>query len=222
MGKYHAPRTAVLAFCVAAVCAGLIGCEKPAPPATPASSDTQPAPDSPPTGSVTKPAEDPASLTVNIDIGAGPKKIVLEAEAGKIVAPMQTYEDKRASGGKYVMTPEPPDNDHQTLGGETRLIIDVPEAGTYNLWVRVWWNHSCDNSFDVSLAGGEKIQVTNNTYEHWQWLQVARKSFDLPKGRLPVVISSREDESKLDQVLLVETKDDPRLDYVPTGVETAE
>ena len=173
---------------------------------------------------------------------ADAKKVVLDAEKGRIVKPMAVYSDgsppagvkgpKGASGGKYVETAEPVEKDPATgkrkelHGGATTLTFDAPEAGKYYIWVRVWWRHGCANSYSIGLDGmpgmmkrAKPHQITDSTFGKWRWLAVGRSvlrpaAIRLAKGRHTLTLTSREDGSALDQVLVV---NDP--DYVPTGPE---
>jgi hypothetical protein len=166
-------------------------------------------------GTVSK-SEKPGEVRFEIEPEA--PRIVLEAESGKVVAPMQVFKDSSASGGEYVMTPEPPNVTNETKGGQTELSLDVKQAGKYNLWLRVNWDTSCDNSLWVRVDEKLVPEVTNNTYKVWQWMQVGRLPFDLKTGNATLVIGSREDGSKLDQVLLTQ---DLKYKYVPEGIESS-
>ncbi len=150
---------------------------------------------------------------VSVQIAAETPRIVLEAESGKIVAPIQVYENKDASGGKYVMTPEPP-GENLATGGQVEFTLNIKDAGKYNLWLRVEFDDSCDNSLFAKVGDGDAVEVTDNTFEKWQWIKVGRLPFDLKSGAAPLVVGSRENGSRLDEILL--TQD---LAYVPVGME---
>jgi len=214
------------------VTAAIAGCGQAQPPAPQAKGAAAPKTDA-----------RPASSGVQVEMDqSGAIKIVLEAEQGKIETPMAIFADatppagvsgpKGASGGKYAETPEPIEVDPETgkrkenIGGSTAINFTVPKTGDYCVWVRVWWRHKCANSFEAGLdgmpglkPGSKPHQITDNTVESWRWLAIGPNVFQpapvrLDKGEHTIKITSREDGSVLDQVLVV---NDP--DYVPSGVE---
>lgn len=164
-------------------------------------------------------AAPPARVTLSFD--ADPVRLVREAEAGEVVAPMAVFEDASASGGRYVMTPEPPDSISETKGGQVALTFEVAKPAAYAVWLRVNWPSSCDNSFDVMVNDLPPIEVSTNTYKEWIWVQAGRDPVPLDAGPALVRVRSREDGSKLDQVLLVEIEEG-KTPYVPVRVERGE
>jgi len=212
------------------------GCTEAAPPPAPSGAPAGQARPEQPAAPAAKPAQK-ADIEIG-DLDMGPSvKIVLEAENGKIEPPMAVFADAKppegvdgpqgASAGKYVETPEPVEVDPETgkrkelHGGSTTLSFTVPNDGKYYVWLRVWWRHGCANTFSVQPDGDKNIddKVTDNTYKAWRWLAVGRTPFEpgpfeFKKGEHTLKLTSREDGSVLDQVLVV---DDP--EYRPTGVE---
>ena len=75
--------------------------------------------------------------------------------------------------------------------------------------------HSCANSLWVEVDGEQLGEVTNNSFEHWQWIRF-RNPIDLEAGKIALAIEMREDEGRFDQALL--TQD---LAFVPVGVQSA-
>ena len=157
----------------------------------------------------------PKPPSVSVQISSEPAPIVLEAEAGTIVAPIQVYENPDASGGKYVMTPEPP-NENLATGGQVEFKLNMAETAKYNLWLRVEFDDSCDNSLFAKVGDGAPIEVTNNTFKVWQWIKAGRIPFELKSGPVALIVGSRENGSRLDEMLLTQN-----LKYVPVGVETS-
>jgi hypothetical protein len=151
---------------------------------------------------------------VRIIIDSEPVTIVREAEAGTVVPPMQVFDDPAASGGKYVMTPEPP-TENLATGGRVEFALDIPAAGDYKLWLRVEFDDSCDNSLEAGF-GGAPIEVTNNNYGAWQWIKVGRVPFHLQAGPARLIVGNRENGSRLDQVLVAQD-----LEYVPVVIEAS-
>jgi hypothetical protein len=150
---------------------------------------------------------------VIIDIPPEAPRIVIEAESGRLKGRMKVWDDKKdASGGKYVMAPDVVTEESKSSanGGAVEFALDIKKAGKYNLWLRVWWESSCDNSLAVNFCD-QTEEVTDNDYGRWKWIRVGRnKSFDLAAGETKLVVVSREDGSRLDQLLLTQN-----LEYVP-------
>ena len=214
-----------LAPCIAALAAlFLFGCGERPQPAAPEVPSPDPV------------AEAPSPGGVMFDIeGDDVFKVVLEAEEGEIEAPMGIYGDATpppgeegptgASGGRYVETPEVDPETGQKVErneGSTTLAFTVPETGNYYVWLRVWWRHSCANSFSVVMEGMGPHIVSDNTVGTWRWLAVGPSVFRpapirLEAGEHAIQVFTREDGSVLDQVLIV---DDP--EYAPTGIEKAD
>jgi hypothetical protein len=140
--------------------------------------------------------------------------ILLEAEAGKIQAPMALYnDDPAASGGAYVLAPEGPNHEKMSEGGGVTLKFESPASGEYTLWVRGNWCCDCGNSAELMLDGGELGVVEDATLGAWHWTPL-RKRISLSAGPHLLAVLNREDGAKVDQVLL--TRDE---DYRPVDVE---
>jgi hypothetical protein len=69
----------------------------------------------------------------------------------------------------------------------------------------------------VKLGQKELGEVTNNSFGRWQWWKVNREPLELPADAATLLIESREDGSRLDEILLTDD-----LDYVPVTVERAQ
>jgi len=182
------------------------GC-KPAD-APPASGKTAPPP---PEKATTRPAA--PSVNIQIEATTAPR-IVLEAEAGTIQAPMEKRKDENASGGEYVEAPEGPEHQELSIGGSVTLPFKVTAPGNYELWLRVWWCCSCGNSLDLKLDGEDLGYITNNNLRVWQWMRCPKGPFTLSAGEHVLVVGNREDGSRLDQVLFIADSE-----YVPAGIE---
>ncbi len=93
--------------------------------------------------------------------------------------------------------------------------VDIPTAGTYKIWLNVWWEGSCGNTLSVQVADEKKsVTVGNDSkYEQWHWVEVPRQ-YQFAQGPCPIAVLNREDGIKLDQILV--TSD---LSYVPQGKE---
>ena len=151
---------------------------------------------------------------VQIEFDEDADRIVLNASDGEVIGPMELIEDSEASTGFCAMTPHIEEDEHR--GGGVNFVVDIDNPGMYNLWLRVYWSHSCANSLWVELNGERVGEVTNNSFEHWQWIRFNER-VELESGKNALTILSREDESKFDQALLTQ---DPS--FVPVGVQSAD
>lgn len=152
--------------------------------------------------------------SVNIDFDDDADKILLSAADGEIIGPMELVEDSGASTGFCAMTPHVEEDEHR--GGGVNFVVDVDTPGVYNLWLRVYWSHSCANSLWVEINGERVGEVTNNSFEHWQWIRL-NNPVNLESGKNALTIISREDESKFDQALLTQDQS-----FVPVGVQSVD
>ena len=145
--------------------------------------------------------------------------IVIEAENGRIIPPVQKVSIEGASGGLCVEAPELSAEKEENIGGGVSLSFKVNHEGEYYVWARVFWQHSCANSLTISAEASQPLDLTSGTYAEWHWLQLQKApgepaQFKLAPGRHSVSIGNREDGSRIDQLLL--TNDEK---YVPVGIE---
>ena len=146
--------------------------------------------------------------------------LCLEAEAGKLTAPVTLYKSNDCSGAAAIEVPEganpkaeegkPPPK----LTGECTLTFKVPQDGTYSLWARAWWLDGCGNSFAVSVDGGDRATISSGNYKRWHWVRGPK--LRLTAGTHTLVLHNTEDGARLDQIFL--TSDPARI---PVGKEKA-
>jgi hypothetical protein len=169
----------------------LVGCKPAAPPVPPSS----------PGGGAAAPA-------------AG-YHILLEAEAlGAVAAPFEVEDRKpeETSGGKCLMVPIGLAK-AKKLEGELTFDLELPAAETAHFWLRVYWTGSCSNSLNMKLGKLPKMLVgEDGTYKQWHWIR--GPVVPLAAGSHPVVITAREDDIRIDQLLVTADKR-----YVPMGIE---
>ena len=135
--------------------------------------------------------------------------IYREAEAGALVAPMAAVADTSAAGGSYV----------QTSTGEQGTVswqVDIPQAGDYVAWCRVWPAHAGVDSFYVSVDNGPEDvydagmnRLGDNGYTNtWRWnplngrLAGLPRVFSLSQGAHTLKFRGRESGSRLDAFYL--------------------
>lgn len=140
---------------------------------------------------------------------------MMEAEDGDRTGSMRVSANDGASKCEFVFDPEP------MSGSTVTFNASVPYTGDYTLWARVMgtgWNF---NSFLVSVDGGPFFHYEIGQFGNqwtWGWERVHANNlpvmvFTLSAGAHTIQFKSREDQSRLDAVLLVN-----RSDYVPTYV----
>ena len=141
-----------------------------------------------------------------------------EAESGVLVDPIRVTGGPAAFGGAWIDTPpgapQAPPNDPM---GTATFGVNVPEPGTWFLWVRMYGDNSSSNSFYESIEGSARVIITVGTFDTWVW--VAGQSYELDPGLRVVELSGREARSRADRILLT---DDPN--FVPSeepGADTS-
>ena len=158
------------------------------------------------------------------------KKIVFEAESGKVKAPFVIAEEPKSSEGKVVYLKEktnkqtiPPGRDFHP--GSIEYRFEVEKAGAYILWVRKLWMDGCGNSVlctvnEPMTKENRKVLGDDGTYGKLQWISLGREPVHLKAGRNVLRIQNREDGIKLDQFAFVEHVKGEEDPYVPQGIET--
>jgi hypothetical protein len=190
------------------VLALLVGCEKP-----------------PSNAPVQQPEATGHTASITISRAVLPS-ILMEAESGKIDAPMEVFtDDADASGGAYILAPEGPNHEEKSIGGGATLKFEAQEPGEYTLWLRAKWCCDCANTVNIIVDGIEQGSVGDSTLEVWHWVPLTlkedkstvHKRINLSAGPHLLAILNREDGAQVDQVLW--TQDD---DYRPSGIELAD
>lgn len=167
-----------------------------------------------------KPASPPSPVPPSAGGAAAPAAVpgyhlLLEAEAlGAVAAPFEVEEQQSeaVSGGKCLLVPAGLAK-AKKLDGELAFNLELPSDETAHFWLRVYWTGSCSNSLNMKLGKLPKMLVgEDGTYKQWHW--VRGPVVPLPAGNHPVVITAREDDIRIDQLLVTA---DQR--YVPMGIE---
>ncbi|HEX7087925.1 MAG TPA: Ig-like domain-containing protein [Vicinamibacterales bacterium] len=141
--------------------------------------------------------------------------IRLEAESGTVRSPM-TKRSGGSASGQYVYTT-------RANSGSVSYQVDIPRAGTYVIWARVYAPNASRDSFEVSVDGQRDIyDVAENRWaDRWQWTVVngrnggapatlSPRTFQLTQGRHTIVFAGREANTYLDQIVITDD-----LTYIP-------
>jgi len=145
-------------------------------------------------------------------------KIVVEGEDYATITPSMAKAtgSTQASGGAYVQIPlRRPHATTETGPADTGNCvykINVPSAGTYQLWARTNWYDGCGNSFFIIVDSNPSSYITDGTYGRWHWVKGAQ--YTLSAGQHTIRFQNREDGARLDQFLLTNGRS------VPVNAET--
>ncbi len=129
------------------------------------------------------------------------EQLWLEAESGKISLPLRLGKDEAASGGQHIYMP----------AGKATYAFTIAKPGTYRVWGRVLATGGADNSFFISMDGGEKFKWNHNALKStWQWEAVKNDKlkevaqFKLAAGNHTLTVGYHEDGSRFDQLLITD------------------
>jgi hypothetical protein len=150
----------------------------------------------------------------------------LQADAGDLAEPWVVEESRNASNGRYVTTHgvesahEPPSEGHATYtfdveGGTYRILgrVQVPDDSSDSFWLRV---------DDGAWTRWDRIWTRRGS---WVWAPVPDhdredappKRFDLGEGSHTLTVAFREDDARLDKLVVTATDSPPVLFGDPVG-----
>ena len=162
-------------------------------------------------------------ITLSITEGVEPppppvtETIWLEAECGNVGSNWEEHNDANASNGKYMkVQPGLGSNSSAPAGTVDRIeySFNLSSAGTYKVWLRSIAANGGDDSFWVKVP----TATNNNSWikynniplgSNWEWDVVHDTDngdnvvlFDLPSGSNTLYIAYREDETKVDKIVI--------------------
>ncbi|WNR45549.1 glycoside hydrolase family 28 protein [Paenibacillus roseipurpureus] len=127
-----------------------------------------------------------------------------EAENGSINGEMQVVNDSTASGGKYIVTPNP--SGFNLGNAYSDLTFQVYHSGTYYLWGKTKAPTQEDNSFFIKVGSNPEATWHMNPSTSWTWNKVTDNvnpySFSLTPGTYTIRVRDREDGTPIDKLLL--------------------
>lgn len=134
-----------------------------------------------------------------------------EAEAGTLTAPVRSVGGAAgAFGSGYVDTPSgTPTGSASSPSGTAVFGIDIPSAGTWYLWVRMYGSNASHDSWFESIDGAARQSVSPTQWNAWQW--AAGRSYTLTAGLHALELGGGEAQARVDRVLVT---NDPS--FVPT------
>lgn len=134
-----------------------------------------------------------------------------EAEAGTTVAPMRAISGASGSfGSAYIDTPTgTPTGSATAPSGTATFGVNVPAAGSWKLWVRMYGPDANSDTLYESVNGAARAQMAPSVTGQWQW--VAGRSYTLSAGLATLELGGRNAQARADRVILT---DDPT--FTPT------
>ncbi len=132
-----------------------------------------------------------------------------EAEAGTLVSPMRRSSGTGVFGEAYVDTPAGSNGTANSPAGTATFGVNLPSAGTWYLWVRMYGPGSSSNAMFESVDGGSRAAMTATPTGSWVW--IAGRSYSLSTGQHSVELGGNEAQARADRILLT---NDPG--FVPT------
>jgi hypothetical protein len=140
-------------------------------------------------------------------VAAETVRIELEAEKGKCQPPMEVGKSSDASGGAYVHVPDAYSDGPYVIGGKLEFSFEVPADGVFDFWGRALGLDGGSNSFFVSLDGSTPanwgVPVPRQGEPRFMWHRISGlEGAPLRKGRHVLVVSSREDGTRIDKIVI--------------------
>jgi hypothetical protein len=134
-----------------------------------------------------------------------------ETEGGTLVAPLRGVSGAAgAFDSGYIDTPAGTATGSATSpAGTATFGVNIPTAGTWYLWVRMYGPTTGSDAMYESVNGASRALITPSVTAQWQW--VAGRSYTLAVGLQSVELGGREAQARADRILL--TNDST---FVPT------
>jgi hypothetical protein len=125
-----------------------------------------------------------------------------ETEAGTMVAPLRAVSGAAgAFDGGYIDTPSGTGTGSATApAGTATFGVNIPTAGTWYLWVRMYGPTTSSDAMYESVNGASRALITPPVTAQWQW--VAGRSYTLAVGLASVELGGREAQARADRILL--------------------
>ena len=144
----------------------------------------------------------------------GEKTTLWEAEHGYFDFALTRAKDKLASNGAYLWEAEDVPGEKSNGTGKVRYTLDVKEAGHFILAGRFLSPTSDDDSFFLTICSEDGTKILSNVTwavgvrTEWGWNQFtlpkqrSPEKILLPKGRVTLILQTREAGTKIDQLSL--------------------
>jgi len=146
-------------------------------------------------------------------------RVIDASDAVTLTPPFERASDSQAAKQSVLRIPDekgkPPEGEEPDMKyGGAVYDLDIQDAATCKVWLRVWWEGACGNTIYVKMDDGKAVTVGNDgTYDAWHWLE-APITYPLTQGPHKLVLLNREDGIRVDQILLTDD-----MEYFPQGIE---
>jgi len=125
----------------------------------------------------------------------------VEAEEAAFISPEFLVRPAHHSGKNSVLTLPAGTGKKK---GVAKYRIQVPEAGRYRVWLRVYWEGGCANSVLCQINDGRTFSVEDAIFGRWHWVDaVGLKDLKLAQGGMDFVLKGSEDGVHIDQIAFV-------------------
>jgi uncharacterized repeat protein (TIGR02543 family) len=125
-----------------------------------------------------------------------------------LFAPFYVADDPAACGGSYIVTDQSGGMDTPSEQGRVVVLFDVEEPAEYHVSLRVIAPSIRDDSFWIVMNGTAVRYNQIELSDDWIWVEVP-KTFNLEAGTNKLEIVRRENNTKLDQILVTTSADLP-------------
>ncbi|MBZ5638509.1 MAG: fibronectin type III domain-containing protein [Acidobacteriia bacterium] len=133
-----------------------------------------------------------------------------ETECGNLVSPVQMASGVGMFDSGAITTPAgTPIGGAANPAGTASYGIDVPTAGTWYLWVRVFAQDAQSSSWFESVDGAGLQPVFASRYGAWTW--IAGGAYALTQGLHAIELGGYDAQAMADRILLTDDRD-----FVPT------
>jgi hypothetical protein len=148
-----------------------------------------------------------------------------EAESGTLVAPVRANSGSAATfGGGYIDTPAGTANGSTSSpAGSATFGMNIPAAGTWYLWVRMYGPDTSTDTWYESINGSARQQIVVPVTGQWAW--VAGHSYTLSTGLATLELGGRNAQARADRVLITNDptfvpSEQPVGDLTPPAADT--
>lgn len=149
----------------------------------------------------------------------------MESESGTLVAPVRSVPGAAgAFDSSYLDTPSGTSTGTASApAGTATFGVNIPSAGTWYLWVRMYGPSATTDSWFESVNGATRQQIVTTAVGQWQW--IAGRSYTLAVGLSTVELGGREAQARADRILLTNDPtftptEQPVGDQTPPNADT--
>lgn len=138
----------------------------------------------------------------------------VETELGSRVSPVRSSSDAAAFGESCIDTPAgTPTGTPTSPAGTATFGVNVPQAGTWHLWVRVYAPNASSDSWFERIDGAAREAIHAGATGRWVW--IAGRSYSLSAGLHAIELAGFDARAKADRLLLTDD-----ASFVPTEQPT--